>query len=182
MLRAMLQWGAGGRPSAADVLRFQWVRQPEPDTPRRLCCCWGLTDAGIVHATRSDLRLLRRSLPPFTQVSLAGSPAVSDEWLEALATHHAHTLCRLDLTGCTGLSPSARPLRAISMMKELQVLRLPRELWAEHEIADCLVQLPNLHSIDAPTYEDLLKAHDALEAQCTILWNVQHVEMPQPSS
>lgn len=79
-----------------------------------LCSCWQRVDAAArgTHVAPSDLRLLRRSQPRFSQLSLAGSASVTDEWLEALAAGHAATLQRLDLTGCTALSrslPTAPP-------------------------------------------------------------------------
>jgi len=172
LLLSMLHPQPRHRPCMSAVLRSEWVRHPDEGTARPLCCCWRLADARMASATPSDLRLLKRPLPPFRQVNLANSPAVTDEWLEALALHHSSTLTRLDLTGCNSISSSTRPLKAIAKMQRLQLLRLPRELWAEHEIADCLAQLPHLRSIDNHILQDLLEARDALRTQCEILRNV----------
>ena len=116
------------------------MREPQPGVPRPLCCCWLVSDGardGGVSVSPSDLRLLCRA-PPMTMLNLSNSPAVTDEWLEALAAHHAGSLRALDLSGCAALSASSRPLRALQRLTALEALRLPAERWDEHEIAEAL--------------------------------------------
>mmetsp|Transcript_12083 Transcript_12083/g.36282 ORF Transcript_12083/g.36282 Transcript_12083/m.36282 type:complete len:695 (-) Transcript_12083:120-2204(-) len=139
-----------------------------------LCSCWQRVDAAArgTHVAPSDLRLLRRSQPRFSQLSLAGSASVTDEWLEALAAGHAATLQRLDLTGCTALSRSERPLKALRSLTALRVLRLPAMLWEERSLAECLASLPHLCSLDAASCGDLHRAREALHDQCSILCNI----------
>jgi len=173
LLVSMLSARPEARPTARQILTSPWMRQADEPTPRRLCPCWKLADAAVANVTPSDLRLIQRPLPPFRQLSLADSPAVTDEWLEALCHHHSPSLRRLDLSGCHSLSRTERPLRAIRRLQALETLRLPAELWGEHEIADTLAALPALTSLDEQTYQDLLKARDALRDQCNILLNVQ---------
>jgi len=56
--------------------------------------------------------VLRLSCPyPFPQVCLAGSVAVTDEWIEALAANHAGTLERLDL------EPSTQGARIVAVFE-----------------------------------------------------------------
>ena len=98
---------------------------------------------------------------------------MSDEWLEALASHHAASLTSLDLTGCANITPSQRPLRALTKLTRLEHLRLPAERWDEHDLAECLTTLPNLRSLDRDTHADLTKARDDFRAQCDILCNVR---------
>ena len=40
------------------VLSSEWVHEPHPGVPRRLCTCWKLLDCASDCATPSDLRLL----------------------------------------------------------------------------------------------------------------------------
>ena len=118
-------------------------------------------------------------MPPITEISLAGSPIVTDEWIEALATNHAHSLRRLDLSGCHSITSSSRPLRALQRLLVLEHLRLPAEKWDEHELAACLTSLPNLRTLDEDTYSDLRQERDALRAQCDILCNTFSACMTQ---
>jgi len=159
------------------VLSSEWVLEPHPGLPRPLCRCWHVgqdkVDGGCGMVTASDLRLLRRRMPPITQVNLSNSAVVTDEWLEALATHHASSLRRLDLTNCFGLSCSQRPLRALQKLQSLEHLRLPAERWDEHELAECLTALPHLRDLDSGTHADLCKAREDIAAQCAILSNVR---------
>ena len=129
----------------------------------------GEPPAPLPRCGASDLRLLRRRVPALRALSLAYSPEVTDEWLEVLAETHAASLTQLDLTGCAGLSSSARPLRALARLTQLSVLRLPAERWHENDLADALVHLPRLKEVDAATYEDLRRERDALTMQCQIL-------------
>ena len=63
-----------------------------PKCPPPICSCWTLVDVSRRSAaTESDLRLLRRPIPPFQQLCLAGSDAVTDEWLETLAVRNGNT-------------------------------------------------------------------------------------------
>jgi len=123
--------------------------------------------------TQSDLRLLRRRRPPLRALSLAFSPCVGDEWLELLGTHHAETLSQLDLSGCAHVSASPLPLRLLTRLQALEVLRLPAERWRESELADALCELPRLKAVDAVTYADLKRERDALRVQCEILGHVR---------
>ena len=123
--------------------------------------------------TASDLRLLRRRMPPITQVNLSNSSVVTDEWVEALATHHASSLRRLDLTNCFGLSCSQRPLRALQKLQSIEHLRLPAARWDQHEIAECLTALPHLRDLDSSTHKDLCDARKNIADQCEILSNVR---------
>lgn len=93
---------------------------------------------------------------------------------QVLATHHAATLTQLDLTGCSSLSCTRRPLEAIRRLTHLEHLRLPAEKWREHELADCLAALPRLTAVDSSTRADLTRERDALRMQCEILGHVQH--------
>ena len=200
LLVAMLGSGHR-RISIEQVANSDWVRRPSEETPRPLCSCWDLSAArtdvergasapvgsapagsapagsapgGSAHGslvTPSDLRLLRRPLPPLRELSLAGSTAVTDEWLEALACYHSETLRALDLSDCTSLSSTTRPLSAISKLHALEVLKLPREQWAELEIADCISELRNLKSLDCDSLADLEIARQTLRQQCEILNN-----------
>ena len=135
--------------ACSQVLASEWVRQPSPGVPRRLCTCWKLTDHASSCATPSDLRLLARADPPLTQANLSHSLAVRDEWLDTLAQHHADSLRRLDLTDCQHVSGTDRPLRALAQLRHLEVLRLPKERWRESDLATCLTKLHHLRCIDA---------------------------------
>jgi len=173
----MLHPNAKLRPTVQEVLRSEWVREPYPGVCRPLCCCWKLADRskgseGCANVVASDLRLLRRRLPPITQLNLANSPLVTDEWLEVLA-QHADTLKRLDLTGCVAISSSSRPLEALRQLPKLEVLRLPAERWDEHDLADALAALPLLTALDKCTHADIRKARDDFKAQCDILSNAR---------
>jgi len=121
----------------------------------------------------SDLRLLRRRTPSLRKANLAHAVVVTDEWLDVLTNHHAESLTQLDLTGCTSLSSSTRPLRALERLSFLEVVRLPEEKWREGEVADALIALPRLTSVDASTYADLCRERDALRMQCEILGHLQ---------
>ena len=153
------------------MLSSEWARQRVAGVPTPLCACWKLVQSSgdTCGAAPSDLRLLRRPQPPLSQISLANSAAVTDEWLEVLAAHHPLTIRRLDLRGCDNLSPTERPLAALAQLKALEVLRLPRERWAEREIAKFLTRLPHLRSVDSSTLTDLRSERDALDQQCHIL-------------
>lgn len=177
LLLRMLHPNAKLRPTVQEVLRSEWVREPYPGVCRPLCCCWKLADRskgseGCANVVASDLRLLRRRLPPITQLNLANSPLVTDEWLEVLA-QHADTLKRLDLTGCVAISSSSRPLEALRQLPKLEVLRLPAERWDEHDLADALAALPLLTALDKCTHADIRKARDDFKAQCDILSNAR---------
>ncbi|KAL1527065.1 hypothetical protein AB1Y20_015749 [Prymnesium parvum] len=173
LLLKMLHRNPARRPTAQQVRCSAWTQEQLPGVPRPLCCCWKLADALDVSATPSDLRLLSRREPKFEQVNLANSPAVTDEWLEVLSCTHADSLRGLDISGCQNISCTQRPLRAMSKLRCLQVLRLPSEKWGQHELAECLTALPALRAIDEQTYADLYRERDALRAQCDILANVR---------
>ena len=117
----------------------------------------------------SDLRLLRRRVPTLNKLNLSHANVVTDEWLEVLAAHHATSLTQLDLSACSSISASCRPLDAIRLLTNLEVLRLPAEKWREHELADALTALPRLKGVDASTHADLTRELDALRKQCEIL-------------
>ena len=171
LLLEMLHASPRQRPSARRVLSSEWARQRVAGVPTPLCACWKLVQSSgdTCGAAPSDLRLLRRPQPPLSQISLANSAAVTDEWLEVLAAHHPLTIRRLDLRGCDNLSATERPLAALAQLKALEVLRLPRERWAEREIAKFLTRLPHLRSVDSSTLTDLRSERDALDQQCHIL-------------
>ena len=182
LLLRMLHPNNARRPMLRDVLRSEWVREPYPGVARPLCCCWKLCDVscGAQHGApsaepsvvASDLRLLRRQVPPMTQLNLSHSPIVTDEWLEALE-QHAHSLRRLDLTGCGSITKSVRPLEALRKLRKLEVLRLPAERWDEHQLADALTALPQLTALDECTHADIRKARDDVKQQCDILSNAR---------
>ena len=134
-------------------------------------------NADVVERPRcavSDLRLLQRKVPALRKLNLSHASVVTDEWLEVLATEHCESLVHLDLTGCTSLSSSSRPLAAIKKLKHLEVLRLPAERWKESDLADALIALPRLSQVDSSTRADLSRERDALRMQCEILGHVQH--------
>ena len=122
----------------------------------------------------SDLRLLRRRVPTLHKLNLSHASVVTDEWLEVLAAHHATSLTQLDLSCCSSISSSSRPLQAIRLLTNLEVLRLPAEKWREHELADALTALPRLVAVDASTHADLSRELDALRKQCEILGHAHH--------
>lgn len=68
-----------------------------------------------------------------------------------------------------------RPLRALSRLRKLEVLRLPSEKWEQYELAACLTALPALRAIDEQTFADLYRERDALRTQCDILANVSMI-------
>ena len=98
---------------------------------------------------------------------------MGDEWLEVLGAAHANSLRGLDISGCRNLSPTGRPLRALTKLQGLEALRLPSEKWEQHDLAAALTKLPQLRAIDAQTHADLRRERDALRAQCDILSNVR---------
>ena len=96
-----------------------------------------------------------------------------DEWLDTLALHHADSLRRLDLTECQHVSGTDRPLRALAQLRQLEVLRLPKERWCESDLATCLTKLHRLRCIDADALTDLRSEREALRRQCDILSHAQ---------
>jgi hypothetical protein len=191
LLLRMLHPDSARRPMLRDVLRSEWVREPYPGVARPLCCCWKLCDVsrGAQHGATSaepsvvasDLRLLRRKVPPMTQLNLSHSPIVTDEWLEALEMH-AHSLRRLDLTGCASITKTVRPLEALRKLRKLEVLRLPAERWDEQQLADALTALPQLTALDECTHADIRKARDDVKQQCDILSNARQPIAAAPLS
>jgi len=191
LLLRMLHPDSARRPMLRDVLRSEWVREPYPGVARPLCCCWKLCDVsrGAQHGATSDepsvvasdLRLLRRQVPPMTQLNLSHSPIVTDEWLEALEMH-AHSLRRLDLTGCASITKTVRPLEALRKLRKLEVLRLPAERWDEQQLADALTALPQLTALDECTHADIRKARDDVKQQCDILSNARQPIAAAPLS
>ena len=160
------------RPTAREVLAHPWLHEECPGVPLPLCCCWELSNkAPSAAVAPADHRLMTRAVPPLRELSLAHSPCVTDEWLEALATHHGGTLTKLDLSGCVGLTRTTRPLAAISKMVHLELLRLPSERWHSHDVADAIASLPKLRAVDPSTHADLTREREALNAQCVILRN-----------
>ena len=94
---------------------------------------WAASAAGHTVGLLKALTDAVGCTPPHPlQVNLADSSAVTDDWLDALAAHHAVTLRRLDISGCANLTSTQRPLRALSQLRSLEHLFLPSEKWTQN--------------------------------------------------
>ena len=91
----------------------------------------------------------------------------------AAARRSARDLASVDASTCACVCSSRCGLGALSQLRALEVLRLPKERWRENELATCLTKLNCLRCIDSDSLADLRSEREALRMQCDILNRAQ---------